>query len=70
VAEIPVNRKDRRRRIKRSLTKEPGYGVDLFEDDDLFLLPAADLRMDSALSLFAYLGNTPQLDRSIERRHI
>jgi hypothetical protein len=23
---------------------EPGYGVDLFEDDYLFLLPAADLR--------------------------
>jgi hypothetical protein len=28
---------------------EPGYGVDLVEDDYLFLLPAADLRMDSAL---------------------
>jgi hypothetical protein len=28
---------------------EPGYGVDLFEDDYLFLLPAADLRMDPAL---------------------
>jgi hypothetical protein len=27
----------------------PGYGVDLFEDDYLFLLPAADLRMDPAL---------------------
>jgi hypothetical protein len=25
---------------------EPGYGVDLFEDDYLFLLPAADLKMD------------------------
>jgi hypothetical protein len=47
---------------------EPGYGVDLFEDDYL-LLPAADLRMDPALRprpvssvAFAYLGNTPQLD--------
>jgi hypothetical protein len=30
---------------------EPGYGVDLFEDDYLFLLPAADLRMDPALRL-------------------
>jgi hypothetical protein len=28
---------------------EPGYEVDLFEDDYLFLLPAADLRMDPAL---------------------
>jgi hypothetical protein len=27
---------------------EPGYGVDLFEDDYLFLLPAANLRMDPA----------------------
>jgi hypothetical protein len=44
---------------------EPGYGVDLFEDDYLLLL-AADLRMDPALRprpvssvAFAYLGNTP-----------
>jgi hypothetical protein len=29
---------------------EPGYGVDLFEDDHLLLLPAADLRMDPASS--------------------
>jgi hypothetical protein len=43
---------------------EPGYGVDLFEDDYLFLLPAADLRMDPALRprpvfsvAFAYLYN-------------
>jgi hypothetical protein len=28
---------------------EPGYGVDLLEDDYLFLLTAADLRMDPAL---------------------
>jgi hypothetical protein len=28
---------------------EPGYRVDLFEDDYLFPLPAADLRMDPAL---------------------
>jgi hypothetical protein len=28
---------------------EPGYGVGLVEDDYLFLLPAADLRMDPAL---------------------
>jgi hypothetical protein len=28
---------------------EPGYGVDLVEDEYLFLLPAADLRMDPAL---------------------
>jgi hypothetical protein len=28
---------------------EPSYGVDLFEGDYLFLLPAADLRMDPAL---------------------
>jgi hypothetical protein len=27
----------------------PGHGVDLFEDDYLFLLRAADLRMDPAL---------------------
>jgi hypothetical protein len=56
---------------------EPGYGIDLFEDSYLFLLPAADLRMDPALRprlvslvAFAYLCNTPQLDRSIERRYI
>jgi hypothetical protein len=55
---------------------ESGYGVDLFEDDNLLLL-AADLRMDRALRphpvssvAFTYLGNTLQLDRSIERRHI
>jgi hypothetical protein len=29
---------------------EPGYGVDLFDDDYRFLLPLADLRMDPALS--------------------
>jgi hypothetical protein len=29
-------------------TVEPGYGVDLFEDDYLLLLPPADLRMDPA----------------------
>jgi hypothetical protein len=28
---------------------EPGYGVGLVEDEYLFLLPAADLRMDPAL---------------------
>jgi hypothetical protein len=28
---------------------EPGYRVDLFEDNYLFLLPAADFRMDPAL---------------------
>jgi hypothetical protein len=28
---------------------EPGYGIDLFEDDYLFLLLVADLRMDPAL---------------------
>jgi hypothetical protein len=28
---------------------EPGHGVDLFEDDYLFLFPVADLRMDPAL---------------------
>jgi hypothetical protein len=28
---------------------EPGYGIDLFEDDYLLLLLAADLRMDPAL---------------------
>jgi hypothetical protein len=28
---------------------EPGYGVGLFEDDYLFLLPVVDLRMDPAL---------------------
>jgi hypothetical protein len=56
---------------------EPGDGVDLFEDDYLFLLPAADLRMDLALRprpvssvASAYLGNALQLDHSIERRHI
>jgi hypothetical protein len=45
----------------------PGYGVYLFEDDYLFLLPAADLRMDPALRplpvssiAFAYLGDTLQ----------
>jgi hypothetical protein len=54
---------------------EPGYGVELFEDDHLLLLPAADLRMDPALRprpvssvAFAYLGNALQLDHSIERR--
>jgi hypothetical protein len=47
---------------------EPYYGADLFEDDYLFLLPAADLRMDPALRprpvssvAFAYLGSTPKL---------
>jgi hypothetical protein len=47
---------------------EPGYGVDLFENNYLFLLSAADLRMDPPLRprpvssvAFAYLGNTPQL---------
>jgi hypothetical protein len=56
---------------------EPGYGVGLFEDDYLFLLPAVDLRMDPALRprpvslvAFAYLGNTPQLDYSIEQWYI
>jgi hypothetical protein len=55
---------------------ELGHGVDLFEEDYL-LLPAADLRMDPALRprpvssvAFAYLGDTPQLNYSIERRHI
>jgi hypothetical protein len=28
---------------------EPGYGVDLFEDDYRLLFPAADLRLDPAL---------------------
>jgi hypothetical protein len=52
---------------------EPGYGVDLFEDNYLLLSLAADLRMDPALRprpvssvAFAYLGNTPQIDHSIE----
>jgi hypothetical protein len=43
---------------------EPGYGDDLYEDDYLRLLLAADLRMDPALRprpvssvAFAYLGN-------------
>jgi hypothetical protein len=56
---------------------EPDYGVGLVEDDYLFLLPAADLRMDPALRprpassvTFAYLGNALQLDHSIERRYI
>jgi hypothetical protein len=55
----------------------PGYGVDLFEDNYLFLLSVTDLRMEPALRprpvssvAFAYLGNTPQIDHSIERRHI
>jgi hypothetical protein len=34
-----------------SLPLHPSYGVDLFEDDYLFLLPVADLRMDPALRL-------------------
>jgi hypothetical protein len=45
--------------------------VGLVEDDYLFLLPAADLRMDPALRprpvssvAFAYLGNALQLDQS------
>jgi hypothetical protein len=56
---------------------EPGYGVGLVEDDYLFLLPAADLRMDPAVwprpvssVAFAYLGNALQLDHLIERRYI
>jgi hypothetical protein len=56
---------------------EPGYGVGLVEDDYLFLLPAADLRMDPTLRprlvssvAFACLGNALQLDYSIERRYI
>jgi hypothetical protein len=56
---------------------EPGYGVDLFEDDYLLLLLAADLRMDPALRprpvssvAFAYLGNALQLNHAIGRRHI
>jgi hypothetical protein len=56
---------------------EPDYEVDLFEDDYLFLLPVADLRMDPALRsrpvssvAFAYLGNALHLNHSIERRHI
>jgi hypothetical protein len=44
---------------------EAGYGVDLVEDDYLFRLPGADLRMDPALrprpvssvAFGAYLGN-------------
>jgi hypothetical protein len=43
---------------------EPGYGVDLYEDDYLLLLLAADLRMDPTSRprpvssvAFAYLGN-------------
>jgi hypothetical protein len=43
----------------------------------LFHLPAADLRMDPALRprplssvASAHLGNSPQLDHSIERRYI
>jgi hypothetical protein len=55
---------------------QPGYGIELFEDDYLFL-PAADLRMDPASRprpvssvAFAYLGNALQLDHSIERRYI
>jgi hypothetical protein len=54
-----------------------GYGVGLVENDYLFPLPAADLRMDPALRprpvpsvAFAYLGNALQLDHSIERRYI
>jgi hypothetical protein len=53
------------------------YGVDLVENEYLFLLPGADLRMDPALRprpvssvAFAYLGNALQLDHSIERRCI
>jgi hypothetical protein len=56
---------------------EPGYGVGLFEDDYLFLLPAADLRMDPVLRprpvssvAFAYLRTALQLDHSIKRRYI
>jgi hypothetical protein len=61
---------------------EPGYGVDLFDDDYLLLLFAEDLRMDPASRphlvssvAFAYLGNALQLNKnyvhhSIERRYI
>jgi hypothetical protein len=56
---------------------ELSYGVNLFKDDYLLLLPAADLRMDPTLRprpvssvAFAYPDNALQLDHSIERRHI
>jgi hypothetical protein len=47
------------------------YGFDIFKDDYMLLLLAANLRMDLALRLrpvssvaFVYLGHTPQLDHS------
>jgi hypothetical protein len=56
---------------------EASYGIDLFKDNYLFLLPAADLRMDPALRprpgssvAFAYLVNALQPNHSTERRHI
>jgi hypothetical protein len=56
---------------------EPGYGVDLFEDDYLFLLPAADLRMDPALrprpvssvALVTFYNSTTRLNDGIFRVH-